>query len=26
MLLVVNIVNRSKGWYEQAGLPIEVKL
>ena len=25
MLLVVNIVNRSKGWYEHAGLPAEVK-
>jgi ACR3 family arsenite transporter len=26
MLLVVNIVNRSKGWYEHAGSPIEVKI
>jgi ACR3 family arsenite transporter len=25
MLLVVNIVNRSKGWYEHAGRPIMVK-
>jgi ACR3 family arsenite transporter len=25
MLLVVNIVNRSKGWYEQAGMPSQVK-
>jgi ACR3 family arsenite transporter len=25
MLLVVNIVNRSKGWYEHAGIPAEVK-
>jgi ACR3 family arsenite efflux pump ArsB len=25
MLLVVNIVNRSKGWYEDAGTPAVVK-
>jgi ACR3 family arsenite transporter len=25
MLLVVNIVNRSKGWYEHAGIPATVK-
>jgi len=25
MLLVVNIVNRSKGWYEHTGIPAEVK-
>jgi len=26
MLLVVNVVNRSKGWYEHAGSPVEVRL
>jgi hypothetical protein len=25
MLLVVNVVNRSKGWYESPGRPVEVK-
>lgn len=25
MLLVVNIVNRSKGWYEHTGIPVAVK-
>ena len=25
MLLVVNIVNHSKGWYEQTGRPVAVK-
>jgi ACR3 family arsenite transporter len=25
MLLVVNIVNHSKDWYEHAGIPAEVK-